>query len=89
MAHESIKTPVSPDRPLSGDTGIDETRARNNADLSQADQARTGVERRLQAQREGRHIPATDAAGKPYGHDYDPDVHEDGVGSTGTAGNER
>ncbi|MGQ9365285.1 hypothetical protein [Azospirillum sp. ST 5-10] len=88
MAHESIKKPVSPDGPLSGDSGIDETRARNNADVSQYDQARTGVERRLQAQRDGRHIPATDASGKPYGHDFDPDVHEDGVGRTGSPGNE-
>ena len=87
MAHESMKTPASPKPMRAEDHGIDETRARDNADRSQADQARTGVERRLQAEREGRHIKATDPSGKPYGHDYDPDVHEDGIGRTGSPGN--
>jgi hypothetical protein len=89
MANESHKQPQRPGRMADvKDTGIDESVARNNRDRSQADEARTGISERLQAQKEGRHIPATDPDGKPYGHDWDPDSHEKGRARTGSPGNE-
>ncbi|WP_029007040.1 hypothetical protein [Azospirillum halopraeferens] len=87
MAHESMKSPVSPKPLRTEDRGIDETRARHDADRADTADSTTGAERRLKAEREGRHIRATDASGKPYGHDDDPDVHEDGVSRTGGPGN--
>lgn len=72
-----------PGTPIAQDRGIDESVARRNADRSQADTARTGVEARLQAQREGRHIQATDANGKPYGEDVDLDRLADGIANVG------
>ena len=71
----------------SGQRGIDETRARSNADASTAaagagahetDTPSTGIDERLRAQKEGRHIQAKDASGKPYADSDDPDAHEKG-----------
>jgi len=87
MASDTPKQPGKTDLADSGQRGIDETRARNNADASsaaagagahQTDTPSVGVDERLRAQKEGRHIQAKDASGKPYADGDDPDAHEKG-----------
>lgn len=94
MANESHQRPINPHGvriPGSGsDTDVPSPDAERNRETDRtftADKP-VGVSERLRAQKEGRHIPATDADGKPYADSQDPDTLEKGRARTGGPGNE-
>lgn len=86
MANESSKQPVNPRGPrIAGDPSDPQTPA-PNADPTRSEDAPTGISERLDAQREGHHIPAQTPDGKPYADEMDPDRLEKGRANIGTPG---
>jgi len=88
MANETHKQPINPHGVRIAGHPSDTGAPRPDADQGLTPDAPLGISERLQAQKEGRHIQATDADGKPYADSQDPDAHEKGRARTGSPGNQ-